>query len=94
MGVIFLGQGFLTDDSLHSSGILGCCVVGVELVGHRCVIFSVLLNSFLHQTGERRKHVNGRINLLVVELPVDKDLSFSDVACKIGNGMSDIVVLR
>ena len=57
------------------------------------MISSVFLNGFLHETGEGRQHVDGRIDLLVVELPVDEDLAFSDIASEIGYGVSDIVVL-
>lgn len=57
------------------------------------MIFSVFLDGLLHEPGERRKHVDGRIDLFVVELPVDEDLALGDVAGEIWNGMSDIVVL-
>ena len=43
-----------------------------------------------HETGEGWKDINGWVNTFVVELTVDEDLSFSDVACKVGNRMSDI----
>ena len=58
------------------------------------MVLSVLFNGFLHETGERGEDVDRRVDLLVVELPVDEDLSFGDVACQIGNGMGDIVVLN
>jgi len=92
MGVIFLSEGFLTDNGLHGSSILGGGVVSIELVGNGRVILSILLNSLLHESGKGRQHVDGRIDLLVVELSVDEDLSLSDVAGQIGNGMGDIVV--
>lgn len=58
------------------------------------MIFSVLFNSFLHETGQGGKHVNGRIDLFVVELTIDEDLSFCDVAGQIGDRVSDVVVLN
>lgn len=94
MSVVFLSQSLLTDDGLHGGGVLGSGVVGVELVGNGGVISSVLLNSFLHETRKGRKHVDGRVDLLVVELSVDEDLSFGDVAGKIGDGMGNVVILN
>ena len=58
------------------------------------MIFSILFDSFLHETGEGGEDVDGRIDLLVVELSIDEDLSFSDVSGQIGNGMGDVVVLN
>lgn len=58
------------------------------------MIFSVLLDGLLHETGEGGQDVDGRVNLLVVQLPVDEDLSFRDVASQIRDGMGDVVVLH
>lgn len=58
------------------------------------MVFSVFLNSFLHQTREGRKNVDWRINLLVVKLSIDEYLSFCDVASQIRNRMGDIIVLN
>ena len=57
------------------------------------MIFSVLLDGFLHETGEGGKDVDGRIDLLVVQLPIDEDLTLGDVSSKVGNGMCDVIVL-
>ena len=57
------------------------------------MVFSIFLYSLLHETGERREHVDGRVDLFVVELPVDEDLSLSNVASEVGDGVGDIVVL-
>ena len=84
---------FLTDDCLHGCSVLGSGVVSVELIGYRRMILTILLNGFLHETGEGGQHVDGRVDLLVVQLSIDEDLSFSDVASEIGNGMRDVVVL-
>ena len=43
-----------------------------------------------HETREGREDVYGWVDTFVVELTVDENLSFSDVACKIGNRMCDI----
>ena len=34
-----------------------------------------------HETGERREDIDGWVDAFVVELAVDIDLAFSDVAC-------------
>ena len=57
------------------------------------MIGSVLFDGFLHETRKRRKDVDGRVYLLIVKLPIDEDLSFSNVAGKIGNRVGDIVIL-
>ncbi len=44
----------------------------------------------LHETGEGWQYVDGWVDTFVVELSVNEDLAFSDVACKIGNRMCDI----
>ena len=92
--MIFFSQGFLTDDGLHSGCVLGGSVVGVKLVGYWGMVSSVLLNSFLHESGKRGQDVNGRVDLFVVELSVNEDLSFSDVASQIWDRVSDIVILK
>ena len=57
------------------------------------MIFSVLLDGLLHETGKGGKDVDGRIDLLVVQLSIDEDLSLGDVSSKVGNGMGDVIVL-
>jgi hypothetical protein len=94
MGVIFFSQGFLTDDSLHGSSVLGGCVVSIKLVGNWSVVFSVFFNGFLHQSGQRWQDVDWWVNLFIVQLSIDEDLSFCDVASQIGNWMGDIIVLK
>lgn len=83
----------LSNDCLHGCSIFGSCVVSVELVGNWSVVLSVLLNGLLHETGERGEDVDGWIDLLVVQLPIYEDLSLSDVACQVRNGVSDIIIL-
>lgn len=51
-----------------------------------------LADGGLHQTGQRRQHVDGRVDLAIVQLSVDVDLSLGDVASQIGNRVSDVVV--
>jgi len=57
------------------------------------MVFSVLFNSFLHETRQRRQNVNWRVDLFIVQRPVNEDLALGDVASKIRNGVSDVVVL-
>ena len=58
------------------------------------MVFSILFDSFLHETREGRKHVDGRIDLFVVELSIDEDLTFGNVSSQIRNGMGDVVILN
>lgn len=47
-------------------------------------------NSTLHQPGQGGQDVDWWVNLSVVQLSVDEDLAFCNVACKIGYRMRDI----
>lgn len=38
-------------------------------------------NSRLHKTRKRGKHIDGRVDAFVVQLSINKYLTFSDVAC-------------
>jgi len=58
------------------------------------MIFSILFNSLLHETRKRRKDVDGGIDLLIVELSINEDLTFSNITGQIGNRMGDVVVLN
>lgn len=49
-----------------------------------------LADGTLHQTGQRREDVDWRVDLPVMELTVDEDLAFRNVASQIRNGMCDI----
>ena len=57
------------------------------------MILSCMLCGFLHQSTQGGQNVNRWIDLLVVELPIDEDLPFCDISCKIRDGMCYIVVL-
>ena len=43
-----------------------------------------------HEAGEGGENVDWGVNAFVVELAVDKDLAFGDVACEVGDGVGDI----
>jgi len=47
-------------------------------------------DSTLHETRQRRQDINGWVDLSVVELTIDKDLTFCDVTCQIRYRMRDI----
>lgn len=57
------------------------------------MIFSILFDGLLHQTGKGWQHIDWRIDLLVVQLPIDEDLPLRDIACQVGDRMGDIIVL-
>lgn len=58
------------------------------------MVGSVLFNGFLHETRKRRKDVDGRVDLFIMKLSINEDLSFRNVASKIRNRVGDIVILR
>lgn len=92
--LLFLGEGLLTDDGLEGLGFLATGVVGVELVGHGGVVNArrVLADGALHETRERRDDVDGRVDVLVVQHAVDKDLALGDISGQIRNRVRDIIV--
>lgn len=57
------------------------------------MVLSILFDGLLHEAGEGGEDVDGRVDLFVVELSVDEDLSLSDVSGEVGNGVGYIVVL-
>jgi len=63
-----------------------------ELIGDISMILpcQLLTNSALHQTRKRRQHIDGRVDLPVVELPIDEDLALSNVTSEIRNRMCDV----
>lgn len=60
--------------------------VGVVLARH------ALADGGLHETRQRRQHVDRRVDLPVVKLTIDVDLALSDVSRQIGNRMGYVVV--
>jgi hypothetical protein len=63
-----------------------------QLVGHISVIFTchAFAYSRLHQTTEGWQYIYRWVNLSIVKLTVNIDLSLRDVARQIRDGMSDI----
>ena len=49
-------------------------------------------DAVLHKPGQGRQHIDGRIDVLPVQLPVQNNLPLCDVACQVRNGMGNIVV--
>jgi len=90
--LVLVGQRLLTDDGLHGCGVATDGVLGVQLVGHVAVVLAsvALANSGLHQTRERGKDVNWRVDTLVVKLTVNEDLTLGNVTSQIRNGVSDV----
>ena len=50
----------------------------------------LLADGALHQPRERRQDVDGRVYLPVVQLSVDEDLAFGDVARQVRDRVGDI----
>ena len=76
----------------EARGLLVPRVDTYQLIGDITMILprKFFTDRTLHQTRQRRQDVDRRIYLTIVELPVDKDLSFRDVSGKIRNRVSDI----
>lgn len=58
------------------------------------MVFSCMLGGLLHETTEGGKHVDRRVDLLIMELSVDEDLPLSDVPRQIWDRVGDIVILH
>ena len=52
-----------------------------------------LANALVLQAGQRGQHVNGRGDVLAVQLPAEDDLPLGDIAGQVGDGVG-LVVLR
>jgi hypothetical protein len=63
-----------------------------QLVGNVAVVLAgeLLANRALHETRQRREHVDGRVNLTVVQLAINEDLSLRNVPSKVGNWVRDV----
>ena len=74
--------------------VLADGVVRVELVADVAVVLArhTLADGRLHQPRERGQHVDRRVDLPVVQLPVDVDLALGNVARQVGDGVRDVVV--
>ena len=49
-----------------------------------------LTDSRFHETRKRWKHINRRVDTLVVQLPINENLAFGDVACKIWDRVCNV----
>lgn len=67
-------------------------VLGIKLVGDIAVIptCTALTDGRLHESRERWQDVDGRVDTLIVELAVDKDLALGDIPCQVRNRVCDI----
>ena len=75
-------QRLLADDGFHAGGVAANGVFGVQLVGDVAVVGAgvAFADGGFHQAGEGGEDVDGGVDALVVELAVDEDLAFGDVA--------------
>ena len=97
--LVISGEGILTDDSLHGQRVFTRGVESVHLREDGWMIvtgelMAVLFDTDgrLHQTRQRGEHIDGRIDLPVVEGVVNEDLALGDIAGEIGDRMGDIGV--
>jgi hypothetical protein len=92
--LIIVGQSFITNDCLHSKGVLTLSIKGIHLIGDLRMIWSshTFTDSTLHQSGERGEHIDRWVDTLLMHLSIDIDLTLSDISSKIWNWMGDIVI--
>mmetsp|Transcript_75879 Transcript_75879/g.180300 ORF Transcript_75879/g.180300 Transcript_75879/m.180300 type:complete len:235 (+) Transcript_75879:81-785(+) len=92
--VLILTQSLLADDCLHGAGILTDGVVRVQLVTDVGVVHSghALANTRLHQSTKRWQHIDGWVDLPVVQATVDEHLSLCDVAGEVRDRVGDVIV--
>ncbi|KAG6547480.1 hypothetical protein Mapa_010928 [Marchantia paleacea] len=91
---IFGRQSLLSYHGLHGLHVLADGVIGVQLVRHVGVVFPShpLADGALHEPRQRRQHVDGRVDLPVLQIAVDVDLPLGDVPRQVGDGVRDVVV--
>ena len=67
-------------------------MIRYQLIGYITVILSchAFTDSRLHKTGKRWQDINWWVNLTVVKLTINENLTFGNVTSQIGNGVSDI----
>ena len=67
-----------------------------QLIGDVRVVLArhALADGRLHETRQRRQHVDGRVDLPVVQLPVHVDLALRDVARQVRNRVGDVCWIR
>jgi len=63
-----------------------------QLIRHIAMIFSshAFSNGRFHQSGKRRKDIDRRIYLSIMQLTIHKDLAFSNIASEIWNRMRNV----
>mmetsp|Transcript_62504 Transcript_62504/g.167420 ORF Transcript_62504/g.167420 Transcript_62504/m.167420 type:complete len:421 (+) Transcript_62504:365-1627(+) len=92
--MIIVRQSLLSHDGFHGSCVDTNGIVSVHLIGDVGVVHSrhSLANTRLHQSGQRRQHVDRRVDLPVVQTAVHKHLPLSNVAGQIWDGVGDVIV--
>lgn len=91
---IFITQRFLTNNCLHSLSIPTHRLVSLQLVRYLRMVqpSHAFADTRLHQSTERRQHIDRRLDLSVVDLSVYEYLSLGDVTSQIRNRVRDVVI--
>lgn len=91
---IILVKGLFSYYGLHGQSVLSHGVVKVKLVGDFLVVCScsLLSNGAFHKTTQRWQNIDRRINVSVMKLSVQVDLTLCDIPRKVRDGMSDIII--
>merc|ERR1711920_1143858 len=92
--VLILTQCLLADDGLHGSCVLPNGIIRIHLIRNVGVVETshALADSRLHQPAQRWEDIDRRVDLPVVQRPVDKHLALGDVSSQVWNGMCDVIV--
>ena len=92
--LVLSSESLLTDDGLHGNSVLTHSIESIHLVGNTGVVASghLITDSVLHETGQGRQHIDWRVDVLLVHVLIDVDLTLGNVTSKIGDRMSDIIV--
>jgi len=92
--VLILAQSLLADNRLHGASVLTDGVVGVELIRHVWVVHArhALADTRFHQAAQRREHIDGRVDLPVVQRAIDKHLALSNVAGQVWDRVRDVII--
>src|SRR5256712_4551588 len=87
-----LGKRFFPDDRYEAADVLAFRVRRVELVRDLLVVLprAAFPDPRVHESGQGRQRVDRRIDAFSVEVAVQRDLAFRDVASQVGNRMGPI----
>src|SRR6056297_2352728 len=90
---IGLGETLVAHHARQHPDLRGARIGGEQLVGQRRMVGvgDALADAVVHQSGQARQHVDGRIHAPAVQLAAEYDLTLGDVAGEVRDGVGDVV---